>query len=62
MTIEKALIQARKQKGNILNNKNVDCFITVKEYNEIINKGYTEIFTGLSNKLKEQLEHGIALS
>lgn len=24
---EKALIQARRQKGNVLNNKNVDCFI-----------------------------------
>lgn len=28
MTVEeKALIWARRQKGNILNNKNVDCFI-----------------------------------
>ena len=71
MTIEeKALIWARRQKGNVLNNKNVDCFIAgyntaAKEYNEIINKGYKEIFTGLSDKLKEQLEedeHGIALS
>ena len=24
---EKALIWARRQKGNVLNNKNVDCFI-----------------------------------
>lgn len=64
------MIWARKQKGNILNNKNVDCFIAgyniaAKEYNEIINKNYTEIFTGLSDKLKEQLEeneHGVALS
>ena len=24
---EKALILARRQKGNVLNNKNVDCFI-----------------------------------
>ena len=67
---EKALIWARKQKGNVLNNKNVDCFIAgynmaAKEYKEIINNGYKEIFTGLSEKLKEQLEedeHGIALS
>ena len=71
MTVEeKALIWARKQKGNVLNNKNVDCFIAgynraAKEYKEIINNGYKEIFTGLSEKLKEQLEedeHGIALS
>ena len=28
MTVEeKALIWARRQKGNVLNNKNVDCFI-----------------------------------
>lgn len=71
MTIEeKALIWARKQKGNVLNNRNVDCFIAgysmaAKEYKEIINNGYKEIFTGLSEKLKKQLEedeHGIALS
>lgn len=71
MTVEeKALIWARRQKGNVLNNKNVDCFIAgynmaAKEYQEIINKGYKEVFTGLPNKLTEQLEedkHGIAMS
>lgn len=71
MTVEeKALIWARKQKGNVLNNKNVDCFIAgynmaAKEYKAVIDNGYKEIFTGLSEKLKEQLEedeHGIALS
>ena len=71
MTVEeKALIWARKQKGNVLNNRNVDCFIAgynmaSKEYKESIDNGYKEIFTGLSEKLKEQLEgdeHGIAMS
>lgn len=44
MTVEeKALIWARRQKGNVLNNKNVDCFISGyntadKEYREIIKK------------------------
>ena len=52
-TEEKALIQARRQKGNVLNNKNVDCFIAgynmaAKEYKEIIDNGYKEIFTSLS--------------
>ena len=62
MTVEeKALIWARKQKGNVLNNKNVDCFIAgydmaAKEYKEIINKGHKEVFTGLPDKLKKQLE------
>ena len=62
MTVEeKALIWARRQKGNVLNNKNVDCFIAgyntaAKEYQEIIDKGYKELFTGLSDKLEKQLE------
>ena len=62
MTVEeKALIWARKQKGNVLNNKNVDCFIAgyntaAKEYREVINKGYKEVFTGLPDKLEKQLE------
>ena len=62
MTVEeKALIWARKQKGNVLNNKNVDCFIAgynmaAKEYQEIIYKGYKEVFTGLPEKLEKQLE------
>ena len=49
MTVEeKALIWARRQKGNILNNKNVDCFIAgynmaAKEYREIIDKGHKEV-------------------
>ena len=60
-TEEKALIWARRQKGNVLNNKNVDCFIAgynmaAEEYKEVINKGYKEVFTGLSDKLKKQLE------
>ena len=62
MTVEeKALILARRQKGNVLNNKNVDCFIAgynmaAKEYREVINKGYKEVFTGLSDKLKNSLK------
>lgn len=62
MTVEeKALIWARRQKGNVLNNKNVDCFIAgynmvAKEYREVINKGYKEVFTGLPDKLERQLE------
>ena len=71
MTVEeKALIWARRQKGNVLNNKNVDCFIAgynmaAKEYREVINKGYKEVFTGLSDKLGKQLEddeRGVAYS
>lgn len=62
MTVEeKALIWARKQKGNVLNNKNVDCFIAgynmaAKEYREIIDEGYEEVFTGLPDKLEKQLK------
>ena len=60
-TEEKALIWARRQKGNVLNNKNVDCFIAgynmaAKEYREIIDKGYKESLTGLSDKLEKQIE------
>ena len=71
MTVEeKALIWARRQKGNVLNNKNVDCFIAgynmaAKEYQEIIDKGYKEVFTGLPDKLEKQLkddEEGISYS
>ena len=48
-------------KGNVINNKNVDCFIAgyntaAKEYREVINKGYKEVFTGLPDKLEKQLE------
>ena len=62
MTVEeKALIWARRQKGNVLNNKNVDCFIAgynmaAKDYEEIINKKHKEILTGLPDKLKKQLK------
>lgn len=62
MTVEeKALIWARRQKGNVLNNKNVDCFIAgynmaAKEYREIIDKGHKEVLTGLSDKLEKQIE------
>ena len=63
MTVEeKALIWARRQKGNVLNNKNVDCFIAgynmaAKEYQEIIDKGYKEALTVLSDKLEKQIEN-----
>ena len=63
MTVEeKVLIWARKQKGNALNNKNVDCFIAgynmaAKEYKEVIDKGYKEALIGLSDKLEKQLEN-----
>ena len=58
---EKALIWARRQKGNVLNNKNVDCFIAgynmaAKEYEEVINKSYKKVFTELPDKLEKQLE------
>ena len=62
MTVEeKALIWARRQKGNVLNNKNVDCFIAgynmaAREYKEIIDKGYKEVLIGLPDKLEKQLE------
>ena len=39
--------------------------MAAKEYKETTDNGYKEIFTGLSKKLKEQLEedeHGIAMS
>lgn len=71
MTVEeKALIWARKQKGNVLNNKNVDCFIAgynmaAKEYRETLNKQLKEVFTGLPDKLEKQLEDdelGVACS
>ena len=63
MTVEeKALIWARRQKGNVLNNKNVDCFIAgyntaAKEYEEIIDKGHKEILTGLPDKIEKQIEN-----
>ena len=62
MTVEeKALIWARSQRGNVLNNRNVDCFIAgynmaAKEYKEIIDKGYKEVLIGLPDKLEKQLE------
>lgn len=62
MTVEeKALIWARRQKGNVLNNKNVDCFIAgynmaAKEYKEVIDKGYKEALAGLPDKLEKQIE------
>ena len=48
-------------KGNALNNKNVGCFIAgynmaAKEYREIVDKGYKEALTSLSDKLEEQIE------
>lgn len=71
MTVEeKALIWERRQKGNVLNNKNVDCFIAgynmaAKEYRDIIDRGHEDILTGLSEKLQAQLddnENGLAYS
>lgn len=65
MTVEeKALIWARNQKGNVLNNKNVDCFIAgynmaAKDYEEIINKEHKEILIGLPDKLKKQLKDNV---
>ena len=62
MTVEeKALIWARKQKDNILNNKKVDCFIAgyntaAKEYEKILDKSYKEFFTELPDKLEKQLK------
>ena len=62
MTVEeKALMWARKQKGNVLNNRNVDCFIAGyemarDEYQTIINKGYRDIFSNLPQKLMTRLE------
>ena len=62
MTVEeKAVIWERRQKGNSLNNKNVDCFIAgynmaAKEYRENIDKGHKEVLTGLSDKLEKQIE------
>lgn len=62
MTVEeKALLWARRQKGNVLNNKNVDCFIAgynmaAKEYKEIIDRGHKDVFTELPDKLVKQLE------
>ena len=63
MTVEeKALIWARRQKGNVLNNKNVDCFIAGyntadKEYKEIIKEILKEILTELPDKLEKQIEN-----
>ena len=62
MTVEeKALIWARRKKDNVLNNKNIDYFIAgyniaAKEYREIIDKGYKEVFAGLPDKLEKQLK------
>lgn len=58
---EKALLWARRQKGNVLNNKNVDCFIAgynmaSKECREVLDRGYKEVLTGLPDKLEKQLE------
>lgn len=58
---EKALLWARRQKGNVLNNKNVDCFIAgynmaSKECREVLDRGYKGVFTGLPDKLEKQLE------
>ena len=62
MTVEeKALIWARRQKGNVLNNRNVDCFIAgynmaAGEFRERIANDRKEILKGLPDKLRKQLE------
>lgn len=63
MTVEeKALIWARKQKCNILNNKNVDCFIAgynvaAKEYRENhLTRAIKDVFAELPYKLEKQLK------
>ena len=51
MTVEeKALIWARRQKGNVFNNKNVDCFIAC--YN-MAAKEYKSAYKTLSGALKQ---------
>ena len=60
----------KKAKRQCPNNKNVDCFIAgyniaSKEYKEVIDNGYKDVFTKLSDKLEKQLEDneaGIAYS
>ena len=51
MTIEeKALIWTRRQKGNVLNNKNVDC--SIAGYN-MAAKEYKSAYKALSGALKQ---------
>ena len=61
-TEEKALIWARRQKGNVLNNKNVDCFIAGYEMaskecrDETINDRI-EFLKKLPESLKKEIEN-----
>ena len=61
-TEEKALIWARRQKGNVLNNKNVDCFIAGYEMAskecrvETINDRI-EFLKKLPERLKKEIEY-----
>lgn len=61
-TEEKALIWARRQKGNVLNNKNVDCFIAGYEMaskecrDETINDRI-EFLKKLPESLKKEIEY-----
>lgn len=68
---KKALMWARKQKGNVLNNKNVDCFIAgykmaseenIGDVLEAYGKVYNELFTGLIDKLEKEIKFGETLS
>lgn len=72
MTVEeKALIWARKQKGNVLNNKNVDCFIAgykmaseenIGDVLEAYGKVYNGLFTDLIDNLEKAIKDDEALS
>ena len=61
-TEKKALIWARRQKGNVLNNKNVDCFIAGYEMaskecrDETINDRI-EFLKKLPESLKKEIEY-----
>ena len=61
-TEEKALIWARRQKGNVLNNKNVDCFIAGYEMAskecriETLNDRI-EFLKKLPERLKKEIEY-----
>ena len=68
---KKALMWARKQKGDVLSNKNVDCFIAgykmaseenIGDVLEAYGKVYNELFTGLIDKLEKEIKFGEALS
>lgn len=62
---KKALMWARKQKGDVLSNKNVDCFIAgykmaseenIGDVLEAYGKVYNGLFTGLIDKLEKEIK------